>query len=69
MYTSNFLYGSQFNPQVLKDLKKINDELEDEKSQAEPDNEKILKLREKQLMRGMELQSTYFNNFKRNIPW
>jgi hypothetical protein len=69
MYTSNFLYGSQFNPQVLKDLKKINDELEDEKSQAEPDNEKILKLREKQLMRGMELQSTYFNNFRRNIPW
>lgn len=69
MYTSNFLYGSQFNPQVLKDLKKINDELEEEKSQAEPDDEKILKLREKQLMRGMELQSTYFNNYRRNIPW
>lgn len=69
MYTSNFLYGLQFNPQVLKDLKKINDELEDEKSQTEPDNEKILKLREKQLMSGMELQSTYFNNFRRNIPW
>ena len=69
MYTSNFLYGSQFNPQVLKDLKKIHDELEDETSQAEPDKEKILKLREKQLMRGMELQSSYFNNYRRNIPW
>ena len=36
-------YGSQFNPEVLKDLKKINDELQEEENKPEPDKDKILK--------------------------
>ena len=62
-------FGSQFNPEVLKDIKTINDELEAENKKEEPDKDKILKLRQAQLMRGMELSVGQMNNYRRNIPW
>lgn len=62
-------YGSQFNPEVLKDLKKINDELQEEENKPEPDKDKILKFKQQQLMRGMELGNGYINFGRRHIPY
>lgn len=62
-------YGLNFNPQVLKDLKKINEEIMEEEQKEDIDEEKILKLREKQLMRGMELGNPLINFNRRHIPW
>ncbi len=70
MYSnSNQQYGTQFNPNVLKDLKKINEKIREESKKDVPDKERILKLRQEQLMRGMELNTGYINNYRRNIPW
>ena len=67
---SNFhSYNTQFNPDVLKDLKKINDKIQEECEKETIDKEKILKLKQAQLLRGMELNTGYVNNYRRNIPW
>ena len=66
---SNQQYGTQFNPNVLKDLKKINEKIVEENEKEKPDKEMILKLRQELLMRGMELNTGYINNYRRNIPW
>ena len=70
MYSnSNQQYGTQFNPNGLKDLKKINEKIVEENEKEKPDKEMILKLRQELLMRGMELNTGYINNYRRNIPW
>ncbi len=62
-------FSQSFDPNVLRDLSKINDKIKNELSEEKPDNEKLLQLRMQQLMRGMELNSGYYNNYRRNIPW
>ena len=47
------MYGQQYDPEVLRDLKTINEKME----KAE-DQEEILQLRMQRLYRGMELNST-----------
>jgi hypothetical protein len=70
MYTNIRTYSSQFNPEVVRDLQKIDKELNEEFDKYSPDKEKILKLRQQQLLRGMELGNGYTNNFTRRfIPW
>ena len=68
MYYNN-AYGQNFNPEVLKDLSKIYDKIQEEKEKEQPDKEKLLQLKMQQLYRGMELSSGYYNNYRRNIPW
>jgi hypothetical protein len=46
-------YGQEYDPNVLKDLQKINENIE----KAE-DSEELLKLRLQRLYRGMEIMST-----------
>lgn len=46
------LYGNEFNPEVMKDLKSLNEKIEKEK-----DPEAALKLRLQRLYRGMELNA------------
>ena len=46
------LYGNGFNPEVLKDVRSINEKIEKEK-----DPEAALKLRLQRLYRGMELNT------------
>lgn len=46
------LYGNEFNPEVMKDLKSLNEKIEKEK-----DPEAALKLRLQRLYRGMELNT------------
>lgn len=67
MYNRNYI--EQFNPDVIKDLSKLHEEIEDEKKNEKPDKEKLLKLEMQQLLRGMELNTGTYNNYRKNIPW
>lgn len=59
-------YYERFSPDVLNNLKSLNDELLKEQKQMEPDNKKILKLKQQILMKGLEM-STGMNNRNYNI--
>lgn len=59
-------YYKRFSPDVLNNLKSLNDELLKEQKQMEPDNKKILKLKQQILMKGLEM-STGMNNRNYNI--
>ena len=61
-------YGD-FNPDVLKDLSKIHEKMEEERNSDKTDKKKLLELEMQQLYRGMELNSGTYNNWRRNIPW
>jgi TRAP-type mannitol/chloroaromatic compound transport system substrate-binding protein len=50
-------YYDRFSPEVLSTLKKINDELINEEKQEIPDTEKILKLKQQILMKGLEMSA------------
>lgn len=64
-------YGNPYNPDVLKDLDKIKKEMEDEMKKEEPDQEKLLELKEKQLYRGMDLLTGTMNGrtYRGYYPW
>jgi hypothetical protein len=64
-------YGNPYNPDVLKDLEKIKKEMEDELKKEEPDKERLFELKEKQLMRGMELSTGTMNGrtYRGYYPW
>jgi TRAP-type mannitol/chloroaromatic compound transport system substrate-binding protein len=59
-------YYERFSPDVLNNLKSLNDELLKEQKQMEPDNKKILRLKQQILMKGLEM-STGMNNRNYNI--
>lgn len=59
-------YYERFSPDVLNKLKVLNDELLDEEKQMEPNNAKILKLKQQILIKGLEM-STGMNNGNYNI--
>ena len=62
---NNQLYGNQFNPNVLKDLKTL-----DEKLVKEQDPEEITKLRMGKLYRGMELMAgPYGRTYQGYFPY
>jgi hypothetical protein len=59
------MYGQEYDPQVLKDIKTINEKIE-----KEIDNEELLKLRLQRLYRGMELISTPMSrNYRGYYPY
>ena len=64
-------YGNPYNPDVLKDLDKIKKDVEDEMKKENPDREKILELKQKEMMRGMELLSGTMNGrtHRALYPW
>lgn len=64
-------YGNPYNPEALKDVKKINEDIEEELKKENPDKEKLLELKEKQLMRGMDLLSGTMNGrtYRGMVPW
>jgi len=69
MNTHNNLYGYSFSPNVIKDLKELYNKIEEEEKKEAPDNEKIVKLKQEHLLRGMQINTSYINNYRRNIPW
>lgn len=59
------MYGQEFNPNVIKDINKLNEEIE-----KETDQEKLLNLRLKRLYRGMELNTNLQQrNFRTLYPY
>lgn len=59
------MYGQQYDPSVLKDLKNINEEIE----KAE-NKEELLQLRMQRLYRGMEMMSTPMTrNYRGYYPY
>ncbi|MBP3630216.1 MAG: hypothetical protein J6J23_01870 [Clostridia bacterium] len=59
------MYGQQYDPEVLRDLNKIN-----EKMEKTEDQEEILQLRMQRLYRGMELNSTPITrNYRGYYPY
>lgn len=64
-------YGNPYNPEALRDVKKINEDIEEELKKENPDKEKLLELKEKQLMRGMDLLSGTMNGrtYRGFYPW
>ena len=64
-------YGNPYNPDALKDLNKINKEIEDEMKKEEPDKDKMLELRQRQMLKGMELSAEMINGrtYRGLYPW
>jgi hypothetical protein len=53
-------YYEKFSPESVKTLKELNDKVTDEEKKDIPNNEKILKLKQQILMKGLEM-SVGFN--------
>lgn len=53
-------YYEKFSPESAKILKELNDKIADEEKKDIPNNEKILKLKQQILMKGLEI-SVGFN--------
>lgn len=56
-------YYERFSPEVLNILKNLNDELLKEQKQTEPNKEKILKLNQQILIKGLEMSNIMNNIF------
>jgi GTP cyclohydrolase I len=50
-------YYRRFSPHVLDDLKKLNEDLDKEKISNTPDKNKIAKLYQQIMMRGLEMSA------------
>lgn len=50
-------YYSRFSPQVLNDLKQLNEDLKNEETSNNPDKKKVEKLYQQILMRGLEMST------------
>jgi hypothetical protein len=48
-------YYEKFSPESVKILKELNDKIRDEEKKDIPNNEKILKLKQQILMKGLEM--------------
>ena len=59
------IYGQEFNSDVIKDVKKLNEKIE-----SETDPEELLKLRMQRLYRGMEINTAvYKRNYQNLFPF
>jgi hypothetical protein len=64
-------YGNPYNPDALKDLDKIKKEIEEEFKKEVPDKEKMLELKQREMLKGMELLSGSLNGrtYRGMVPW
>lgn len=53
-------YYDNFNPDVVKDLRKLNEELLQEEGKSEIDKYKILKLKQQILIKGLKMTNRGF---------
>lgn len=53
-------YYDRFSPDLMRTIKELNDKMREEENVINPDKEKILKLRQQILMKGLEM-SVGFN--------
>jgi hypothetical protein len=50
-------YYGRFSPEVLNDLKRLNEDLEKEETSQSPDKNKVVKLYQQIMMRGLEMST------------
>lgn len=64
-------YGNPYNPAALRALDKIKEEIKEELEKGEPDREKMLELRQREMLKGMELLSGSLNGRTHRglYPW
>ena len=64
-------YGNPYNPEALRDLDEIKKEVEEELEKDEPDKEKMLELKQREMLKGMELLSGSLNGRTHRglYPW
>lgn len=64
-------YGNPYNPEALRDLDEIKKEVEGELEKDEPDKEKMLELKQREMLKGMELLSGPMNGrtYRGMVPW
>lgn len=64
-------YGNPYNPEALRDLDKIKKEVEEELEKDELDKEKMLELKQREMLKGMELLSGSLNGrtYRGLYPW
>lgn len=57
-------YYERFSPDLVRTLKELNDKVQEEEKQYNPDREKILKLKQQILMKGLEMSVDFkMNNY------
>jgi predicted patatin/cPLA2 family phospholipase len=57
-------YYDRFSPDLMRTLKDLNDQIQEEEKQYNPDQEKILKLKQQILMKGLEMSVGFgMNNY------
>lgn len=69
MARNNSIYGFDYNPDVLKSMKKINEEIKEEIATDNPDGKKLTEMQMNYLLKGMMLQTNMYHNYNRHIPW
>ena len=62
-------YNIQFNPDVVKDLDKIDEKIKEDNEKENIDPQKLMELKMAKLMRGMMLTTGYNNNYRGGIPY
>ena len=58
---SKVLYGNQFNPDVVKDLLKINEKIKEEIENDTMTGQKMNEMEMNYLLKGMQLQNNIYN--------
>jgi hypothetical protein len=55
-------YYDRFSPDLMRTIKELNDKMREEENVINPDKEKILKLRQQILMKGLEMSVGFNGN-------
>lgn len=55
-------YYERFSPDLMKTLKELNDKIQEEEKAITPDREKILKIKQQILMKGLEMSVGFNTN-------
>ena len=57
-------YYERFSPDLLNTLKELNDKIQEEEKQYNPDRDKIFKLKQQILLKGLEMSVDFkVNNY------
>jgi len=62
-------FNTQFNPEVVKDLEKLDEKIKEEEGSEHVNQEKVAELKMAKLWRGMQLTMGYNNRYNGGIPY
>ena len=59
-----------FNPDVIKDMLRISEDIKEECKAEKPDGKKITEMEMNYLLKGIQLQNqTIYNRYNKKTPW